>query len=106
MQEGCNEIAYFAEVAGLNFRLQKSVSGMIFRVRGFNQKMSVLVDKVAAAIADLEVDEAAFQRLHQRLADGFKSFAVSQPYMHAFRDTTRALRVRRHRPCAQTDHGG
>lgn len=96
-QEGCNEIAYFAEVAGLNFRLQNTVSGMLFRVRGFNHKLPVLVDKVAAAIASLDVDEAAFQRLHQRLADKFKSFAVSQPYMHAFHDTTRTLRVRRSR---------
>ncbi|CDH56832.1 a-pheromone processing metallopeptidase ste23 [Lichtheimia corymbifera JMRC:FSU:9682] len=83
LKDSLNEYAYDAEVAGLAYNIENLLEGMLLAVGGYNDKLSVLLEKVVQKMRDLQVDPERFKLLKDQLRRSYKNFALEPPYQHA-----------------------
>ncbi|XXQ37960.1 Insulin-degrading enzyme [Plasmodiophora brassicae] len=83
LTESLNEIAYDAELAGLSYSLDAVRCGLELRVRGYSEKLHVLLDMVVDRMAALEIDEQRFAMIHETTKRALLNFALEQPYQHS-----------------------
>eukprot|EP01104_Vermistella_antarctica_P017836 TRINITY_DN6412_c0_g1_i1.p1 TRINITY_DN6412_c0_g1~~TRINITY_DN6412_c0_g1_i1.p1 ORF type:complete len:1087 (+),score=280.46 TRINITY_DN6412_c0_g1_i1:370-3261(+) len=83
VQDHLNEYTYYADIAGLMFELRKAVQGVKLVVRGFNQKLPLLLAKVVTAMVNFDPDETRFTLIREQLVRQYKNFFLDQPYTHA-----------------------
>lgn len=74
------EYSYDAEIAGLEYSLGSSTIGLDIDVGGYNDKMSVLLEKVLVSMRDLEVKPDRFKIVKERLLRGYRNYDFQQPY--------------------------
>ena len=74
------EYSYDAEIAGLQYTLLNSASGLGFDLSGYNDKMPVLLEKVLVSMRDLEVKPDRFKIVKERLLRGYRNWDFQQPY--------------------------
>lgn len=74
------EYSYDAEIAGLEYSLGSSSIGLDIDVGGYNDKMSVLLEKVLVSMRDLEVKPDRFKIVKERLLRGYRNYDFQQPY--------------------------
>lgn len=84
------EYSYDAELAGLDYNLSASIFGLEISVGGYNDKMSVLLDKVVTTMRDLVVNPDRFRIVKERLTRAFRNAEYQQPY-YQVGDLTRYL---------------
>ncbi|GES66360.1 a-pheromone processing metallopeptidase Ste23 [Aspergillus terreus] len=84
------EYSYDAELAGLDYHLSASIFGLDVSVGGYNDKMSVLLEKVLTSMRDLSVNPDRFHIIKERLARGYKNAEYQQPF-YQVGDYTRYL---------------
>ncbi|KAI9676006.1 MAG: Insulinase (Peptidase M16) [Caeruleum heppii] len=74
------EYAYDAEIAGLNYGLGSHTLGLDVEVSGYNDKMSVLLEKVLLSMRELEVRPDRFKVVKERLLRAYRNWDFQQPY--------------------------
>lgn len=74
------EYSYNAEIAGLEYNLADYYVGIGIDIRGYNDKMPVLLEKVLVSLRDLEVKSDRFKIVKERLLRGFRNWDFQQPY--------------------------
>lgn len=80
VRDGLEEYAYDAELAGLDYSLSEHSSGLDISVAGYNDKMSVLLEKVLLSMRDLDVREDRFEIIKERVMRGYKNWDYSEPF--------------------------
>jgi insulysin len=90
VRDALMEYSYDAELAGLDYNLSASIFGLDVSIGGYNDKMSVLLDKVVSTMRDLAVRPDRFKILKERLARGYRNAEYQQPY-YQVGDLTRNL---------------
>ena len=81
VKDALNEYAYDAAVAGLRYNIKNTEEGLELHFEGFNDKMHVLVDKVAEKMRDVKVDPLRFAVLKEESVRKMKNWAFKAPYM-------------------------
>lgn len=67
-QDSLNEkYTYYADIAGLTFGLASSFEGLLLEVTGYNEKISVLVNKIFQRLVELDVKEGRFHVLQEQV---------------------------------------
>ena len=66
--ESLTEFAYDAELAGLKYDCHSSTKGVYVVLRGYNDKMSVLAEKVLERVKNLKVDEERLKDVVERVS--------------------------------------
>ena len=74
------EYSYDAEIAGLDYGLGAFTQGLDIEVSGYNDKMSVLLEKVLISMRDLEVKPDRFKIIKERLLRGYRNWDFQQPF--------------------------
>ena len=74
------EYCYDAELAGLDYGLGNHSVGLDVEISGYNDKMSVLLEKVLLSMRDLEVKPDRFEIVKERLSRGYRNWDFQQPY--------------------------
>ena len=74
------EYSYDAEIAGLEYELGAYMIGLGIDISGYNDKISVLLEKVLVTMRDLEVKPDRFAIVKERLIRGFRNWDFQQPY--------------------------
>lgn len=80
VKDALGEYSYDAELAGLDYELGDYVSGIGIDVSGYNDKISVLLEKVIVTMRDLEVKPDRFNIVKERLLRGYRNWDFQQPY--------------------------
>ena len=83
-----NEYAYYADIAGLEFSLDNSTSGLVLHVSGYSDKLSVLLREILSLMVSLSVDQDQFERIRDRLVRKTKNWFQDAPHTHAMYFTT------------------
>ncbi|KAL5037149.1 hypothetical protein BDV3_006687 [Batrachochytrium dendrobatidis] len=78
-----NEFSYYAEVAGLQYLFDNTAGGMTLSIHGYNDKMHILLDKIAGKLKEFVVDEQHFDRIKDQLAKSYRNFDSESPHTHA-----------------------
>ncbi|KAL6722042.1 metalloprotease [Lecanora helva] len=74
------EYSYDAEIAGLEYDLEYQPVGLSVDISGYNDKISVLLEKVLVTMRDLEVKSDRFAIMKERLIRGYRNWDFQQPY--------------------------
>ncbi|KAG9246960.1 Metalloenzyme, LuxS/M16 peptidase-like protein [Calycina marina] len=80
VQDALEEYAYDAELAGLDYHVDSRSSGLEIAVSGYNDKLSVLLEKVLTTMRDIEVKPARFVIIKERTIRGMNNWDYQQPY--------------------------
>ena len=88
------EYSYDADIAGLAYSLQGGYTGINVAVSGYNDKMSVLLEKVLHTLRGFDIKEDRFKVIKERMSRTFKNFEYSTPY-HQVGQYTRFLGTER-----------
>ena len=74
------EYSYDASISGLEYRLQRSALGLELGFSGYNDKLSVLLEKVLVSMRDLEVNSDRFNIIKERVLRSYRNWDYQQPY--------------------------
>ncbi|KAH7042656.1 a-pheromone processing metallopeptidase Ste23 [Macrophomina phaseolina] len=80
VEDSLVEYSYDAELAGIAYRVSNNALGVDISVSGYNDKMSILLEKVLTTMRDLEVREERFSIVKERLIRAFRNTEYQQPY--------------------------
>lgn len=80
VRDALNEYSYDAELAGLDYSLSSSMFGLDISIGGYNDKMSVLLEKVLTGMRDLEVKPDRFHVIKERLYRAYRNAEYQQPF--------------------------
>jgi insulysin len=80
VRDALEEYSYDAELAGLEYAVNSHSMGMEIAVSGYNDKLSVLLEKVLITMRDLEIKQDRFEIIKERLLRGLKNWDFQQPY--------------------------
>ncbi|KAL9126635.1 MAG: hypothetical protein Q9175_007885, partial [Cornicularia normoerica] len=80
VKDALGEYSYDAEIAGLEYELGDYYVGIGIDVTGYNDKISVLLEKVLVTMRDLEVKPDRFKIVKERLLRGYRNWDFQQPY--------------------------
>ncbi|KAL9093656.1 MAG: hypothetical protein Q9159_000185 [Coniocarpon cinnabarinum] len=80
IEDALAEYAYDADLAGLAYSFQGGYTGLNVAVSGYNDKMSVLLEKVLATLRDLEIKQDRFNIVKERMTRSFKNVQYAPPY--------------------------
>ncbi len=90
VQDALVEYAYDAELAGLRYGLSGSHRGLHIHIQGYNDKMSVLLEKIVTTIRDFQVRPDRFDVIKERLLEEYQNWELNKPY-HQVGDYSRWL---------------
>lgn len=80
VEDSLMEYSYDAELAGLEYSIYHHSQGLDVTVSGYNDKMSVLLEKVLVSMRDLEIKDDRFDIVKERIMRGFKNFEYHDPF--------------------------
>lgn len=80
VRDALEEYSYDAELAGLEYSVSSSSIGLDIIVSGYNDKLSVLLEKVLLTMRDLDVKPERFEIIKERMLRGLKNWDYQQPY--------------------------
>lgn len=89
VQDELNAGIYSAALAGLGYGIGSSGSGFNLNVAGYSDKQQLLLDRVLATFATLEINPERFALIQQEMLTDWRNFASERPYTQAWS----ALRV-------------
>ena len=88
VKDALGEYSYDAEIAGLEYELGDYNVGIGIDVSGYNDKISVLLEKVLVTMRDLEVKPDRFEIVKERMLRGYRNWDFQQPYHQVGEFTT------------------
>eukprot|EP01038_Epipyxis_sp_PR26KG_P009001 gene9001-12142_t len=77
------ELLYDAHLAGLDFQIDISSKGLQLVFSGFQDKLSLFINKVLAALSNYTPSPSSFQRIKELLKREYQNWYTLQPYNHA-----------------------
>ena len=80
VDDSLTEYTYDAELAGLQYSVSNHPQGFDVVVSGYNDKMSVLLEKVLVSMRDLKIRDERFDIIKERMIRSFKNFDYQDPY--------------------------
>ncbi|TGZ79465.1 LuxS/MPP-like metallohydrolase [Ascodesmis nigricans] len=80
VKDDLGEYAYDAEISGLDYQISASSVGIEIELTGYNDKMSVLLEKVLTSMRDLEVKPDRFKVVKERTVRAYKNWIYQPPY--------------------------
>ncbi|PQE23415.1 a-pheromone processing metallopeptidase ste23 protein [Rutstroemia sp. NJR-2017a BBW] len=80
VEDSLKEYTYNAEIAGLNYSISESAQGLNIEIDGFNDKMSVLLEKVLLGVRDLNIKQERFNVVKEKVRKAYKNFDYREPY--------------------------
>lgn len=80
VRDALNEYSYDAELAGLDYSLASSMFGLDVSIGGYNDKMSVLLEKVLSSMRDLVINQDRFNVVKERLTRAYRNAEYQQPF--------------------------
>ena len=80
VKDSLTEFSYDAEISGLGYSLNATVLGLDLSVQGYNDKLSVLLQKVLVSLRDLKINPERFRIIKERQARTYKNWNFQQPY--------------------------
>lgn len=80
VKDSLNEYAYDAEIAGLEYSLAAHSLGLDIEISGYNDKMSVLLEKVLTKMRDLDISPSRFNVIKERTLRSYRNWDFAQPY--------------------------
>ncbi|GJJ71266.1 insulysin [Entomortierella parvispora] len=83
LKDALNEYSYDADLAGLSYGLETTVEGMILSVEGYNDKATVLLQKVVERMRNLEINPDRFRLIQDQMDRMYKNFKLEAPHQHA-----------------------
>ncbi|KAJ5688808.1 hypothetical protein N7462_003200 [Penicillium macrosclerotiorum] len=94
VRDSLDEYSYDAELAGLDYHLAANILGLDVSVGGYNDKMSVLLEKVLTTMRGLVISQDRFNIIKERLTRAFRNAEYQQPF-YQVGDYTRYLLAER-----------
>ncbi|KAH6579183.1 hypothetical protein BASA60_003367 [Batrachochytrium salamandrivorans] len=82
-KDSLNEFSYYAEVAGLHYRFDNTVDGLMLSLHGYNDKMHILLDKIAEKMVTYVTNDQQFDRIKKQLAKSYRNLDIEAPESHA-----------------------
>ncbi|KAA8494009.1 Insulin-degrading enzyme [Porphyridium purpureum] len=83
LNDDLNEFAYDADIAGLRYTLSNTMMGMRFMVRGYNDRLLVLLRAIVERIANYTVNKERFAFIVDGMKRDYQNFFKEQPFHHA-----------------------
>lgn len=83
--------AYPARLAGLNYSIYPTERGLTLSLSGYDQKQSVLLKRMAAALKTPEITEKRFNILTARYQQKLRNAQKQQPFQQILSDLKRTL---------------
>ncbi|GLA67965.1 insulinase (Peptidase M16) [Aspergillus tubingensis] len=80
VEDSLDKYAYNADKAGLSYGISENAQGLNIELKGFNDKMSVLLEKVLLAVKHLEFKQEQFDVAKERVWKAHKNFDYMEPY--------------------------
>lgn len=80
VKDALDEYSYDAELAGLNYGIESTPSGLSVTVHGYNDKLSVLLEKVLITLRDLKIQPDRFDIMKEKLERRLRNWDFQQPY--------------------------
>ncbi|KAF9354795.1 Insulinase (Peptidase M16) [Mortierella sp. NVP85] len=77
------EEAYNAELAGLTYGLECTMDGIEIQVEGYNDKASLLLEKVLQTMKTLSIEEGQFWRIKDQVERSHRDMDLNNPNMQA-----------------------
>jgi insulysin len=90
VKDALTSYSYDAEISGLFYSVAANMLGMDIAVHGYNDKLSVLLEKILLTIRDLEIRPDRFDIIKERMTRKYKNWDYQQPY-YQIGDFTRWL---------------
>ncbi|KAL2641367.1 hypothetical protein R1flu_008954 [Riccia fluitans] len=90
-----NAYAYYAEVAGLSYKVVVTPHGFQVSVYGYNDKLIVLTKKIMEFIISFEVKEDRFRVMKEVVMKDCVNFRFQQPYQQALYNCSLLLEHKR-----------
>jgi insulysin len=83
VQDALNEYAYDAQIAGLDYKVEYNSEGIAVTVRGYNQKLGLLTNKIFNKLKHLEIKADRFAVVHEQMRRDYSNFSREAPHAHA-----------------------
>ncbi|ODV93679.1 hypothetical protein PACTADRAFT_51446 [Pachysolen tannophilus NRRL Y-2460] len=80
IEDALNDIAYDASIVGLHYGLSATRDGFSLKVSGYNDKLTVLLEKVLDHLVDFKPTSHRFEVLKEKCIKAYKNFGYSAPY--------------------------
>lgn len=91
LMDKVNEFAYPARLAGLGFSFGKSGSGMTLRLSGYNDKQSLLLERLLSDVRSPSFSEQRFDNVRKDIIRGLKNTVAKRPSSQLMDDLGEAL---------------
>ena len=73
VEDALSEISYDATLAGLHYELANTTKGLELSVRGYNDKLPVLLSTVVDMLKQVEIREERLKVFSEQVCDVFQS---------------------------------
>ncbi|XP_045108140.1 insulin-degrading enzyme-like isoform X1 [Portunus trituberculatus] len=90
-RDALTEYTYAADLAGLTYSLSNSKYGLTLLVKGYNDKLHVLLEKIMERMTSFTVDPKRFEILKDAYVRGLRNFNADQPHQHVVHYTSLLL---------------
>ncbi|CAK7900716.1 A-factor-processing enzyme [[Candida] anglica] len=75
-----NDAAYYASIVGLSFQIHAWRDGVVVKVSGYNDKLSVLMEKVLGKLLEFKPKRDRFEAIKSKITQDYKNFGYNVPY--------------------------
>lgn len=83
VKDALEEYAYDAELAGLDYSISVTQQAVVIKVSGYNDKLSVLLEKVLVTMKHLVISPERFAIISERIMRNLKNSDFEAPYYQA-----------------------
>lgn len=80
VKDALTEYSYDADLAGIGYGVSATMLGIDVHVNGYNDKMSVLLEKVLVTLRDLQIRPDRFEVIKEKMTRQYKNWGFQQPY--------------------------
>jgi len=81
--DALNEYTYAACLAGLSYSLDNTKYGLQLKVKGYSDKLPILLKKLVDKLTNFTIDPQRFKILKESYVRALQNFRAEQPYQHA-----------------------
>jgi insulysin len=80
VRDALEEYSYDAELAGLEYTVSLDSRGLFLDISGYNDKLPVLLEQVAATLRDIKIKDDRFAIVKERLTRGYDNWQLQSSY--------------------------
>ena len=91
VKDELNAWSYPAQLAGLSYSVSPTIEGLSLLIYGYDEKQSVLLEKVLAALKNPHLSEDKFKLYKAKLTRNLQNQALERPYKQILGERTRRL---------------